>query len=71
MMPRGKCWTLSSIILAVAGGALIGGAASIGWTAVVNFMIDSDFKWILLAMALLWASSVRVYWPEDEGRMHR
>ena len=32
---------------------LIGGAASIGWMAVVNFMIDSDFKWSLLAMALL------------------
>jgi hypothetical protein len=26
-------------------GALIGGAASIGWMAVVNFMVDSDFKW--------------------------
>jgi len=27
-------------------GAMIGGAASIGWMAVVNFMINSDFKWI-------------------------
>ena len=23
--------------------------------AVVNFMIGSDFKWVLLAMALVWA----------------
>jgi hypothetical protein len=34
-------------------GALIGGAASIGWMAVVNFVINSDFKWLLLGMALL------------------
>ncbi|MEY9180536.1 hypothetical protein [Bradyrhizobium sp. USDA 313] len=34
-------------------GALVGGAASIGWMAVVNFTINSDFKWVLLAMALV------------------
>jgi hypothetical protein len=45
-------------------GALIGGAASIGWMAVVNFIIDSDFKWSLLAMALLWAASLGVFWFE-------
>ena len=45
-------------------GALIGGAASIGWMAVVNFMIDSDFKWSLLAMALLWAISMVLFWIE-------
>ncbi len=27
-------------------GALIGGAASIGWMAYVNFVINSDFKWL-------------------------
>ena len=46
-------------------GALIGGAASIGWMAVVNFIIDSDFKWSLLAMALLWAASLGVFWFEQ------
>lgn len=45
-------------------GALIGGAASIGWMAVVNFMIDSDFKWSLLAMALLWVASLGAFWVE-------
>ena len=39
-------------------GALIGGAASIGWMAYVNFAINSDFKWVLLGMALLWACSL-------------
>lgn len=45
-------------------GCLIGGAASIGWMTVVNFMIDSDFKWVLLAMALLWAASLALFWSE-------
>ena len=45
-------------------GALIGGAASIGWMAVVNFMIDSDFKWVLLGMALVWACSLGLFWLE-------
>jgi hypothetical protein len=45
-------------------GALISGAASIGWMAVVNFMIASDFKWTLLAMALLWAASLVLFWIE-------
>src|SRR6476620_6894393 len=42
-------------------GALIGGVASIGWMAAVNFMIDSDFKWVLLGMALLWACSLVLF----------
>ena len=46
-------------------GALVGGAASIGWMAVVNFMINSDFKWSLLAMALLWAASLGAFWFEN------
>ena len=45
-------------------GALIGGAVSIGWMAAVNFMIDSDFKWSLLAMALVWAISMVLFWAE-------
>ena len=49
-------------------GALIGGVASIGWMAVVNFMIDSDFKWILLGMALLWASSLVLFSLEKVDR---
>lgn len=49
-------------------GALIGGAASIGWMAAVNFMIDSDFKWVLLAMALLWACSLVLFRFENRVR---
>ena len=33
-------------------GATIGGAASIGLMAAVNFAIRSDFKWVLLGIAL-------------------
>ena len=47
-------------------GVLIAGAASIGWMAVVNFIIDSDFKWTLLAMALLWAASLALFWFEQQ-----
>jgi hypothetical protein len=42
-------------------GVLIGGAASIGWMAVVNFLINSDFKWVLVGMAVLWAASLAVF----------
>ena len=51
-------------------GALVGGAASIGWMAVVNFMINSDFKWTLLAMASLWAASLAVFWFETSRPTH-
>jgi hypothetical protein len=51
-------------------GVLIGGAASIGWMAAVNFMIDSDFKWVLLGMALLWACSLVLFWFERKAPTH-
>lgn len=51
----------------VATGVLIGGSASIDWMAVVNFMIDSDFKWVLLGMALLWVCSLVLFWIEREA----
>jgi hypothetical protein len=52
-------------------GVLIGGTASIGWMAAVNFLIDSDFKWILLTMALLWACSLVLFWFEGADRARR
>ena len=52
---------------AAAVGALIGGAASIGWMAYVNFVINSDFKWILLGMALLWVCSLILFWFEKRA----
>lgn len=32
----------------------VSGFASIGWMAITNFVIDSDFKWLLSAFALPW-----------------
>lgn len=41
--------------------AAVAGAASIGLMSAVNFSIQSDFRWALLAMAALWASSILMY----------
>ena len=41
---------------------------AVGWMTAVNFMIDSDFKWVLLAMALLWACSLVLFWFENRAR---
>jgi len=32
----------------------LAGLTSIGWMAIMNFMINSDFKWVLLAFNLPW-----------------
>ena len=40
--------------LGVAAVVLVSGLASIGWMAITNFMIDSDFKWLLLGFTLPW-----------------
>ncbi|RWC88766.1 hypothetical protein EN794_013075 [Mesorhizobium sp. M00.F.Ca.ET.151.01.1.1] len=45
-------------------GVLAGGVASIGWMAIVNFSIGSDFRWALLAVAVLWAASVCTFMVE-------
>lgn len=36
----------------------VSGFASIGWMAITNFAIDSDFKWILLVFALPWVIAI-------------
>ncbi len=33
---------------------VVAGLLSMGWMAAVNFILDSDFKWVLLGFALLW-----------------
>jgi hypothetical protein len=48
-------------------GAAIGGAASIGLMAAVNFSIASDFKWVLLGMAILWGCSLGLFWLETRS----
>ncbi len=39
----------------------IAGLSSIGWMAVVNFIIASDFKWLILAFVLPWALALVLY----------
>ncbi|WP_434725281.1 hypothetical protein [Mesorhizobium sp. RIZ17] len=45
-------------------GVLAAGIASIGWMVVVNFVIGSDFRWVLLAVAVLWVASVCMFMVE-------
>lgn len=62
------------------GAALLAGLSglvSIGWMAAVNFMIDSDFKWLLLAFVLPWVAALGLYRLEardplslDERKTH-
>ena len=42
-------------------GAIVAGLVSIGWMAATNFMINSDFKWVLLVFALTWAASIAAF----------
>jgi len=41
------------------------GLSSIGWMAAVNFVIDSDFKWLLLVFALPWVVALILYRIEE------
>ena len=38
---------------------------SIGWMAVINFMLNSDFKWLLLAFNLPWIAALVLSWREN------
>ena len=40
---------------------------SIGWMAIVNFMIDSDFKWLLLAFNVPWILALFLSWTKADG----
>ena len=46
----------------VLGVITLAGLTSVGWMTVVNFLIDSDFKWFLLALALLWGCALALFW---------
>ncbi len=48
--------------------AAFAGAGSIGWMVVVNFLIRSQFKWLLLAFALPWAIAIVLYQMERKRR---
>lgn len=47
-------------------GAAAAGASSIGLMSAVNAAIDSDFKWLLLGFAAVWASSLVSYLLEAQ-----
>ena len=40
----------------------LAGLCSIGWMAAVNFLIASDFKWVILGIALLWPLALALFW---------
>jgi len=44
------------------------GLTSIGWMVVVNLIIDSDFKWLLLSFALLWGIALLLFGMEGRNR---
>ena len=44
-----------------AGVTILTGLTSIGWMVTVNFLIRSDFKWLLLAFFLLWPLALLLY----------
>ena len=48
---------------------LMAGAASIGMMIIVNFAIDSDFKWLPLAVAAVWLGSISMYLLEGRRRV--
>ena len=44
------------------GIVAISGLTSIGWMTAVNFLIDSDFRWPLLGLTLLWMTATILCW---------
>jgi hypothetical protein len=42
-------------------GSIVAGLVSIGWMAAINFLINSDFKWVLLVFAFTWAASIAAF----------
>jgi len=47
-----------------AGVVAVTGLTSIGIMVMVNFIIDSDFKWLLLSFTLPWIASLWLYGQE-------
>lgn len=58
---------LTSFRARIRGAAVVGafsGLSSIGLMAVVNLMIASDFKWLILSFVIPWALALTLYWIE-------
>ena len=45
----------------------VSGLASIGWMVTTNFVIGSDFKWLLLAFSLPWIVALLFYWISERN----
>ena len=46
----------------------VSGLASIGWMTVTNFVIGSDYKWLLLAFALPWVVALALALPRSRRK---
>jgi uncharacterized protein (DUF983 family) len=46
----------------------LAGITSIGWMAFVNFIIDSDFKWLILVLVLPWVLALALYHLETNSK---
>ena len=46
----------------------VSGLTSIGWMAVTNFVIDSDFKWLLLTFTLPWVVALALALPRSRRK---
>ena len=42
----------------------VAGAASVGLMSAINFLLHSDFRWLLLLPALLWLVGLACYFRE-------
>lgn len=54
--------------LGVVAVVSVSGLTSIGWMAITNFVIDSDFKWLLLAFTLPWGIASALAWAGERKR---
>lgn len=61
LVAEGTRHQATTVILATAG------LLTVGTMSVTNFLIDSDFKWLLLAPALLWLVGVFLRLRESEA----
>ena len=55
------CTTFRARARGSAAISTLAGATSIGLMAVVNFTIDSDFKWMILSFAIPWVFALALY----------
>ena len=49
------------------GIVALSGLASIGWMAITNVLIDSDFKWLILALTLPWLVALALSWASERA----